>query len=821
MENASSPDSGVTPKPLAAEEPAEVIPVGRSGAGFAAAEWLVVFVIGVVLMTFIHAGEASLPAGERGLPGHDSFYHVKMAVMIPEYGLLEKFPWLRFAYFTDEGHDFVSHHYGFHVLLVPFVYASYWLTGDYLAGARWAIATSFGLTLMLFNLLLITGRVRWRWLWLLLFLLMPFQFFTRHAYIRAIDPSLAFMLLIILLMFHRRFVLTGLAVAGYTHLYLGGVIYAPLVVGLYVVSSIVGPRDDREVPWRLIVCSTAGWIVGVLIHPYFGGMGDFLKLQIFGSGLTPDISVGREWKPYEGVWWFAQMSGVVLTVWVIAVCARLRYGQRVGAKELALMLINFVFLALTLKARRFIEYWPLFCLLSAAFLAAPVMDRFANWYDRNFRSEESARGSWAELVIAFVIALGLVMGAHRLSRLSQVEPFLTAWPTWTVLTALYLLVPLAKLWMSGPDDESGRLARLMRLRPAPLRTGRFVVALRVLAVGVAFLAGTVCFAAYSWSEVQRTARCGYDLPAIQDAMAFLKNRSEPGDVVFTDDWDIFPVYFFHNSHNHYIVGLDPKFTHARRPELWKRYVKVSRGQVPANVYVEAPDESGALSHRQIRVRLEDIRDRFGARYVITDRDHQALAAKLARAEHFAELIYPSSLYEASRTAPYLIFRVRDADAMQVNGPAASSLPPERPNVLHLSLLRPKSVTQGWGDFVADQSVEGGPIHLGDRVYDRGLGTHAPSRLVYAIPEGYDAFESWVGVNRSVGGEGSIVATVRLDGELVFMTDVLTGMSDPAKVHVPLGNARELVLEADPTDDGKRFDHVDWAEACLVRDLVRD
>ena len=116
---------------------------------------------------------------------------------------------------------------------------------------------SFGLTLMLFNLLLITGRVRWRWLWLLFFLLMPFQFFTRHAYIRAISPSLMFMLLIILLMFRRRFVLTGLAVACYTHLYLGGVLYAPLVVGLFVISSVLGPQDDRSIPWRLIIWAAA------------------------------------------------------------------------------------------------------------------------------------------------------------------------------------------------------------------------------------------------------------------------------------------------------------------------------------------------------------------------------------------------------------------------------------------------------------------------------------------------------------------------------------------------------------------------------------
>jgi hypothetical protein len=39
----------------------------------------------------------------------------------------------------------------------------------------------------------------------------------------------------------------------------------------------------------------------------------------------------------------------------------------------ALLLINFAFLLLTFKARRFIEYWPPFCVLSAAYLSAPVL----------------------------------------------------------------------------------------------------------------------------------------------------------------------------------------------------------------------------------------------------------------------------------------------------------------------------------------------------------------------------------------------------------------------------------------------------------------
>jgi hypothetical protein len=309
-------------------------------------------------------------------------------------------------------------------------------------------------------------------------------------------------------------------------------------------------------------------------------MPEFLRLQVFGSGLSPDISVGREWKPYKNLWWFALRSGPLLITWATAVCLRLRFGPSLSARELMLLLMNFVFLGLTMKARRFIEYWPIFCLLSAAFLAAPPIATLARRLDGVLTSRRPERVPWLERIGALAAVASII--------------------------AIVGFSPL-------------------------------------------------------WRQIRQTVECGYDLPAIREAMTFLADNSEPGDVVFTDDWDIFPVYFYYNSHNHYIVGLDPKFTHARRPELWERYVKVSRGQVPTNITVSLPDETGEPRARNLHVTLEDICDHFDARFVITDRDHTKLAKKLSAAGYLAELVYPTTSYAESRDAPYLIFRISEGD----------------------------------------------------------------------------------------------------------------------------------------------------------------
>lgn len=112
-------------------------------------EGAAVFLLGVVVMNYFYAASVARPGAEIGVPEHDSYYHVAMAAMLPEHGLLAQFPWLQYTYFRDQGDDFVSHHWGFHLLLLPFVTAAQWLTGDALPGGRWAMGAVFGANLLL------------------------------------------------------------------------------------------------------------------------------------------------------------------------------------------------------------------------------------------------------------------------------------------------------------------------------------------------------------------------------------------------------------------------------------------------------------------------------------------------------------------------------------------------------------------------------------------------------------------------------------------------------------------------------------------------
>lgn len=842
-------------------------------------EALAAWAFGFALMMFLYSGDGKRGPESIGLPGHDSFYHVKMASMLPEHGLLTEFPWLRFCYFTDQGQDFISHHYGFHLLLAPFVIASQRLTGDPMAGGRWAIAFYFGFVTLLVHLLLVRQGVRCRLLWFLLLLILPVHFYTRHAFVRAIGTSLLFMLLILLGLFRGRRIATALSIVGYIQLYLGGVLFAPLIVAAYVISVAIGPKEDRKILWSVIVASVLGWCVGIVIHPYRHGMLEFLRLQVFGSGLSPDISVGQEWNPYSDTWSFAVMTGGILGVWATVAMLRFRQGPRLSAAETCLTLLHFGFLLLTLKARRFVEYWPIFCLLSASTMASPILVRIAEWWQRQSLRFRFVHGPWPCTALSAALLPICFLTVRFWPSSASARSILKDWPCWSAAITILLLPVFHRLFVTARERSStadalsplsgyrftpvwavpvfGAILVLMiaamvllgfreSLRgpyrlPVPLfawiligllhvaagwsisrraRSSEIVMASafhrsfrRSVAAVVVFCAA-VLTAGPSLAEARRVSRCQYDLNEIRKLMTFLQETSRPGDVVFTDDWDIFPVMFCLNSRNHYIVGLDPKFTHERKPDLWERFVQISRGQTPTDTTYRKPDGRDGFVTESIHVRLEDIREHFGARFVITDRDHQALADKLIDATGLAEFVYPPKDAKQRRAAPYLLFRIRSAEesAMLVQKPP----PADAEGRLFLSRLTPLFVSQEWGDLALNRSVEGGPLRIVDTVFQYGLGTHAASEIRFALPPGYDRFETIVGVDASRSGKGSVVVSVYLDSVRVFRSEVLRGDSPPVTIRTPLGGARELVLKAEPTPDGNRHDHVNWADAKLLR-----
>ena len=132
-------------------------------------------------------------------------------------------------------------------------------------------------------------------------------------------------------------------------------------------------------------------------------------------------------------------------------------------------------------------------------------------------------------------------------------------------------------------------------------------------------------------------------------------------------------------------------------------------------------------------------------------------------------------------------------------------------VLYLSNLKPVASSNGWQEVGIDKAVSGAPLRAGNRYFVRGIGVHAPARLEYEVPRGFDRFEAKLALNPPYSQ--TVRCAVMLDGERVWTSGRIT-RGAVVDVIVPLKGARELVLEVDPAG-GMKGDHVDWCDARFV------
>ena len=141
--------------------------------------------------------------------------------------------------------------------------------------------------------------------------------------------------------------------------------------------------------------------------------------------------------------------------------------------------------------------------------------------------------------------------------------------------------------------------------------------------------------------------------------------------------------------------------------------------------------------------------------------------------------------------------------------------------VYLSDLKPRRAdTNSYGTdrwpWVADGSVDRHSLVLDGSTYDKGLGMHSETRLTYDLGGQYRRFEALVGLDPRTGQRGSVRVRVLVDGkDRLPGNKELTGRT-PWPVRLDLKGARELTLVVEFGEGGPVQDHVNWADARLIR-----
>jgi len=432
---------------------------------------------------------------------NDGYYHIKWSKILRESAPhLPPFKSLPLTTLEEDG--YVDHHFLFHVLLMPFTF------GDLRVGAKLAAAVFSSVALTSLFALLVVYNVPYRWLWLAPLVLSSEPFLYRMSMTRAPSLSLALVAIGSYLVLRRKAIWFGVLSFIFVWLYS----LFPLMLGVAAAYSVAVYLANRRIDLWGLLTSFLGICAGLVLNPYFPMNITLLKEHVLMKMTgTYSVDVGVEWYPYE-TWVILGSSAVAFAIYAAALIA-FDFRKRIqDVKPLFFLIVSGAMLLMAFKSRRFIEYWPPFAIIFAAFTMSSVnRDALRQWCART-----RDRAIAAIAAAAAAVALVAVMTANLVE--------------------------------AGKDMASEQ-----------------------------------------------------DPFAYRGASEWLAANTPPGSMVFNTDWDDFPMLFYYNDQNTYIVGLDPTYLYDRDHDLWNVYARVTLGQ---------EDDPAPI-----------IRDRFGAEYVFTDNEH--------------------------------------------------------------------------------------------------------------------------------------------------------------------------------------------------------
>ena len=476
--------------------------------------------IAVILCVLFFAGMAWIQFASPDMPDNDGFYHIKLAYLMRTEGLKPAFTWLPQSILNEN--EFYDHHFLFHVALIPFTF------GDLRLGAKWAAVTFAALAFLAIWFLFHRQRVPYSWLWALGLLGVSEAFLYRMSITRAQSLSLAMLALGFLWLLERKY--KHLAILAFLYVWMYDAF--PLLVALAVLYVLAVLLIERRLEYQPLLFVTAGILVGMLVNPYFPDNIVFSARHMLPKLTDPtSVRVGNEWYPYET----AQLLGNSLPALVAfagGVFALGLSGRKMDVRTAFALLVSLMFGLMLFQARRFVEYFPPFALMFAAF-------------------------AWVPLLMD-------VPGTQLIRPITLPSTFLQTKLPFSVLTLMVCL----SLFRTLPVAR----ARMDDLKP-------------------------------------------YDLYA--GSSRWLAQNTKEGELVFQTDWDDFPRLFFYNTHNTYLIGLDPTYMQMYDQDLYDLWVPLVRGEV------NQPSQF--------------IANVFHAKYVHTDLNHKAFIRKAEQDPYMTEV----------------------------------------------------------------------------------------------------------------------------------------------------------------------------------------
>ncbi|MFM7131285.1 MAG: NPCBM/NEW2 domain-containing protein [bacterium] len=113
------------------------------------------------------------------------------------------------------------------------------------------------------------------------------------------------------------------------------------------------------------------------------------------------------------------------------------------------------------------------------------------------------------------------------------------------------------------------------------------------------------------------------------------------------------------------------------------------------------------------------------------------------------------------------------------------------------------------------NVRGGPIQIGSRWFDSGIGTQSRTLIAYRLSGSEKRFTAWLGLDQSAGPLANARATVIIDGKTAYDSGPMLSGEPARRVNLDLTGAKLLILSTEFGEGGSVRDWVNWAEPSLL------
>lgn len=488
----------------------------------------------------------------------DSFYHTKVAQLIGEHGLVSDFPYLQF---TTLNSGYIDHHLLYHIYLAPFVKFL-----PQLVGAKIGHIILVALTLITLYWLLLKFKVKEAF-WYIIFLLFIESFIFRMSLIKAQPLSLIILFLGFYLITQRRYYWLILLSFLYVWSY-GGWFLMFIIASLYVfVESL-----------DLAFLKIHNYWLNNIINLKFKKTDLLDKINLFIITFLKNIFNSNNIKLL-----FSVLIGLVLGLII----------NPYFPKNLEFYYIHIIKIA-------FVNYQSIIG-VGAEWYPYKVSDFFIN-------NSLSFALSFVALILflnyhqkfniivkySLVLFLTFVLATIKSRRnIEYLAPFAIIFSAMTFSQSMYIL------------EIKNDLKEFKKIIKKVFFHNLYVKILLIFFL-VVIISSFFYIMPY---HAKRSLDNGFNFNYLKSASEYLINNSSKGDIIFHSDWDEFPILFYHNSKNYYIVGLDPTFMYLYNKDLYNQWSEITRGQLSADLY-------------------NIVKNNFRAKYILATTDHKDMIYNL-------------------------------------------------------------------------------------------------------------------------------------------------------------------------------------------------